>query len=151
MDSGADMEIVHYGGGGPAIVALLGNEADMYVSSVGSAGEHLTSGALRALAVLGSNRIPALPDTPTTLELGYPDLDIIQWLGVFAPAGVPEGTLDRIHADISAVTTTPAFMERVAAMDFTVTPSTRAEFAAMVDRELTRWRTVAQTAGMRAN
>lgn len=151
LDSGADMEVVHYAGGGPAILALLGGEADMYVSSMGSAGEHLTSGRLRPLTVLGSNRIPALPDTPTTQELGYPDLDIIQWLGVFAPAGVPEATLDRIHADVTAVTTTPAFMERVAAMDFTVTPTSRADFAGMVDRELTRWRTVADAVGMRAN
>lgn len=148
-DSGAAVDVVHFKGGGPAVVSILSNETDIYGSSVSSAGKNLTAGKVRALAVLGSERIPALPDVPSTAELGYPDLEIKQWVGVFAPAGSDMATVEQINADVKSVLENQAFIDKVTPLDWTLNGSSTAEFKKQVDVELTKWQGIADSAGIK--
>jgi tripartite-type tricarboxylate transporter receptor subunit TctC len=75
-------------GGGPAIVAVLGNNAQVTTQSVSATLPHIKAGKLRALATFGANRSKPLPDVPTLKELGY-DVDYYLWVGIFAPKGTP--------------------------------------------------------------
>lgn len=75
-------------GGGPALTALLGNNAQALCSSIAAANVHLRSGKVRALACFGAQRSPALPDVPTMKELGY-NIEFYLWVGMFAPKGTP--------------------------------------------------------------
>ncbi len=75
-------------GGGPAITALLGNNAQVSAQSVSATLQHIKSGKLRALASFGANRSKVLPDVPTLKELGY-DVEYYLWVGLFAPKGTP--------------------------------------------------------------
>lgn len=75
-------------GGGPAITAVLGGHAQLYMSPPGVASAHLKSGKVRALAVSGATRHPYLPDVPTLKELGY-DVVLYLWIGTFVPKGAP--------------------------------------------------------------
>lgn len=77
-------------GGGPALTALLGNNAQFFVAPVSASLVHVTAGKLRPLAVLGGSRSKALPNVPTLKELGY-DVEYYLWVGIFAPKGTPEG------------------------------------------------------------
>ncbi len=149
-DSGANADVVHFKGGSPAIVAILSGEADIYGSSVGSAGEFLTNGDIKPLAVLGDERIATLPDVPSTKELGYPDLNVTQWVGLFAPKGTDPAIVAKINADVNALLTNPDLITAVTPLDWTLRQSTPEEFAASIDSELTMWKDLATTRGIKA-
>ena len=76
-------------GGGPALTAFLGNNAQVLVSSVAASLTQIKAGKARPLALFGAQRSKALPDVPTMKELGY-DIEYYLWVGVFAPKGTPE-------------------------------------------------------------
>jgi tripartite-type tricarboxylate transporter receptor subunit TctC len=75
-------------GGGPAITAILGNNAQVSAQSVGATLAHVKAGKLRPLASFGGKRSKVLPDVPTLKELGY-DVEYYLWVGMFAPKGTP--------------------------------------------------------------
>ena len=75
-------------GGGPAITAILGNNAQATAQSVSASLTHIKAGKLRPLASFGAKRSPALPDVPTLKELGF-DIEYYLWVGIFAPKGTP--------------------------------------------------------------
>jgi tripartite-type tricarboxylate transporter receptor subunit TctC len=79
-------------GGGPALTALLGNNAQVLCSSIAAASAQLKAGKLRALASFGGQRAPALPDVPTLKELGYA-IEFYLWVGLFAPKGTPNAVI----------------------------------------------------------
>jgi tripartite-type tricarboxylate transporter receptor subunit TctC len=79
-------------GGGPALTAFLGNNAQVLVSSVSAAMTQIKAGKARPLALFGGQRSKALPDVPTMKEAGY-DLEYYLWVGVFAPKGTPENVV----------------------------------------------------------
>src|SRR5262245_39439401 len=79
-------------GGGPALTAFLGNNAQVLVSSVSAAMTQIKAGKARPLALFGGQRSKALPDVPTLKEAGY-DVEYYLWVGVFAPKGAPENVI----------------------------------------------------------
>lgn len=147
-DSGANVDVVHFKGGGPAVVSILSGETDIYGSSVSSAGENLKTGKIRALAVLGNERIDVLPDVPSTNELGFPGLEIKQWVGMFAPAGTESAVIAKINADVNDVLKTPEFIATVTPLDWTLRETSPEGFAEQVDQELTTWKELAVRQGI---
>lgn len=148
-DSGAKVDVVHFKGGGPAVVSILSGETDIYGTSVTSAGQHLKSGKVKALAVLGNDRIDVYPDVPSTAELGYPDLEIKQWVGVFAPAGTEQALVEQINADVREALSNEDFIATVTPLDWTLNGSSAADFKIQVDAELTKWKGIADSVGIR--
>ncbi len=86
-------------GGGPAIVAILGNNAQVTTQSVSATLPHVKAGKLRALATFGATRSKSLPDVPTFKELGF-DVEYYLWVGIFAPKGTPGETVTTLRAVI---------------------------------------------------
>jgi len=86
-------------GGGPAIVAILGNNAQVTTQSVSATLPHVKAGKLRALATFGATRSKSLPDVPTLKELGF-DVEYYLWVGIFAPKGTPGETVTTLRAAI---------------------------------------------------
>ena len=84
-------------GGGPAIVAILGNNAQVTTQSVSASLPHIKSGKLRPLAMFGATRSKALPDVPTLKELGY-DVEYYLWIGIFAPKGTPPAIVTTLRS-----------------------------------------------------
>lgn len=148
-DSGAEIEVVHYKGGGPAVVSIMSGEADIYGSSVSSAGKNLKAGKIRPLAVLGNDRIKALPDVPSTKELGYPNTEIKQWVGVFAPAGTDPAIIKKVNADINSVLRNQKLIDTLTPLDWTLEQSTPAGFSKQVDVELSKWKNLAKEKGIK--
>lgn len=148
-DSGSKIDVVHYKGGGPAVVSIMSGESDIYGSSVSSAGKNLKAGKIRALAVLGNERIKALPDVPSTKELGYPNTEIKQWVGVFAPAGTDPAIIKKVNADINAVLRDQKLIAKLTPLDWTLEQSTPAGFAKQVDEELSKWKKLATEKGIK--
>jgi tripartite-type tricarboxylate transporter receptor subunit TctC len=87
--TGAEVELVHYRGGGPAVVALVANEAQVGSPTMASSIGQIRGGGIRALAVLAEQRSPALPDVPSAVEAGIPRVIFEEFFPILAPAGTP--------------------------------------------------------------
>ena len=98
-------------GGGPAMTALLGNNAQVLASSVSAALAQIKAGKLRPLASFGAQRSKALPDVPTMKELGY-DLEYYLWVGMFAPKGTPAPIVTTLRAGIDKAAHSEQFNDR---------------------------------------
>jgi tripartite-type tricarboxylate transporter receptor subunit TctC len=95
-------------GGGPAITALLGNNAQMSTQTTTATLQHIKAGKLRPLASFAGTRSKALPDVPTLKELGY-DVEYYLWVGIFAPKGTPASTVATLSAAIDKAGTSDTY------------------------------------------
>ncbi|MEO7709397.1 MAG: tripartite tricarboxylate transporter substrate-binding protein, partial [Caldimonas sp.] len=100
----ADVDVKHipYKGTGPMVADLIGGQVELGVVAVPAAQGHLKSGALRAIGVMGRQRVASLPDLPTIAEQGFPDVDIAGWFAVVAPAKLPAAQVKRLHDAVVA-------------------------------------------------
>jgi len=95
-------------GGGPAITAALGNNAQLTTQTVQATLSHIKSGKLRPLASFGAQRSKVLPDVPTMKELGY-DVTYYLWVGLFAPKGTPAAIVSTLTAAVDKAAASPQF------------------------------------------
>lgn len=106
-------------GGGPAITALLGNNAQMSTQTVTATLSHIKAGKLRALASFGGKRSKALPDVPTLKELGF-NVEYYLWVGIFAPKGVPASVVSTLNVAVNKAGNSDVFKTAIsnAGLDF---------------------------------
>ena len=147
---GLDLVAVSFNGGGPAITSTIGGHTPILYTSISTAAGHIKQGTVRALAVTGARRSPALPDVPTLAEAGAPgqESDII--LGVLVPAGTPQDVIDRLHREIVRIVALPDVRERLSALGFEPIASTPGEFADRIRWEIDKWAKVIRAANIKA-
>jgi tripartite-type tricarboxylate transporter receptor subunit TctC len=146
--AGIDMVHVPYKGAGPGMTALIAGEVAVMFASIGSAVPHVNSGKLRAVAVGGARRSPALPNVPTIKESGFA-FDAASWYGIVAPRNLPQPIVQRLHSTLTAILNAPAMQSRLTDLGFEVNASTPAEFAEHLRSETTVWSKVIAATGMR--
>ena len=112
---------------------------------------HIRAGRLRALAVSGAGRSPALPDVPHFGELGLAAAQGVNWFGFAAPAGLPQPIAARWVAEVKAVLETADMRERMAQLGFEATNMDPAFMTAFVGQEVARWRTVIRENNVQAD
>ncbi len=130
---------VPYKGGGPALGALLGNEAQVSFLGVTIVAAQLGAGRMRALGVTSARRSPALPEVPTIAEAGVPGYEFSAWYGVLIPAGTPPKIVSTWNAAIVKVLRSPDAAERIAREGADIIASSPAEFGAHIRTELAKW------------
>jgi len=148
-EAGLDLVHVPYNGSGPATSDLIGGQVQMAILDVPVLLPHLRNGKLRAIAVTSAQRAPSLPDTPTTVEGGYPGVTSDNWYGVVMPAGVPKEILERVHAASIAALQSPAVAEQFAKVGGVASPGTPEEYAAFVASEQAKWSGIVRAIGYR--
>lgn len=131
---GLQMKHLPTPGGGPAMTAVLGNHAQMWVSPTGVAAPHIKAGKVRALATLSAARHPRFPEIPTLKELGY-DVEYYFWVGLFAPKNVPPQVLSVLGDAVRRAAQDPEFKGAMDKVQTEVAYLDAAEFKQFWDRE----------------
>ena len=137
--AGVDIVHVPYKGGGPAMIDLLAGRITGYYSTPSTAGPHIESGKLRALAVTGLARLPSMPNVPTIAESGFPGFDATNWYAFVAPGKTPKAILDRWNTELVKVLNAPDVRDALNKHGLTPMPGSRDELAATIKRESATW------------
>lgn len=153
LKSLAKIDMVHipFKGAGPALNDNLGGHVPLGFLSLLPAVPHVKAGRLNALAVTSGGRSPALPDVPTMKESGYPEIELVQWYGVFLPAKTPLAIIDKVNKDMNSIFNFPEVKERLAAGGADVVANmTPAQFGQFVRGEIIKNRQIIQASGVKA-
>jgi len=134
-----DMTHVPYKGGGPAMTGVMSGEASVMFPTMQSVMPLVKSGRLRPLAISTAARSPAVPDIPTIAEAGVPGYDATGWYGMLAPAGTPQAVIERLHAEVVKILTTPDLRNRLAAEGAVAVGNTPAQFDNFIRSEIAKW------------
>ncbi len=149
LRSGADFDIVHYKGGGPALVDLAAGHIQGSIGSLIQMQSFLSAGQIKLLAVAGPKRIGIIPKVPTLMESGI-DVDASNWWGILAPAGTPMNIVDQLHQAINASLASADIKKRFDNEGAEAIPMTRANFKKFMADETNKWAKVARETGIKA-
>ena len=134
------VDIVHvpYKGNVPAITDLLGGQTSMAFATMPTVLPQVRAGKLRALAVLGTTRSPALPDVPTVAE-SVPGFEVSNWIGMFGPAGMPPAIVAKLNAEVQKIMRSPEIQKRLETEGAKFLPMSPEQFALFQKSELAKW------------
>ena len=91
------LHVAYKGGAGASTIATISGEVAATMVTTASLVPHARTGKIKILAVVAKKRIPALPDTPTMIESGFPELDLGSWQGIYVPRGTPKAIINRLY------------------------------------------------------
>lgn len=141
---------VSFKGGGAAITDLIGGHVDVLITNLGVVTGHIKAGKLKPLAVMATKRVPELPNTPTISESGVNGLEVYSWQGIAAPKGLPADVSTKLQKALVGALKDPAVKKSLEGVGFEITATTQAEFAQQLKSEISRWKSVIDTAGIKA-
>ncbi|HZM44952.1 MAG TPA: Bug family tripartite tricarboxylate transporter substrate binding protein [Burkholderiales bacterium] len=147
--AGIELSHVAYKGGPPLVTDMLGGHIHAGMGTFVDFSDLHRAGKLRILAIGGATRPAGLPDVPTFREQGY-DLDGMTWLGVHAPGGMKQATVDRFAATIAAATRKPDVQERFQKLGFELTGTSAEGFVRIMKHDREKWEPVIRTSGFKA-
>ena len=147
--TGIDLQHVPYKGSSPALTDVVSGQVVAFIGNMPPTVPLIKAGKLRALAVTTKTRSALMPELPTIIEAGLPGFETVAWFGVLAPAGTPPEIVDRLSAEIAKIAKSPEMRERLVAMGAEPVGSTPAEFKAVIDRDIAKWKPLAQKVGIK--
>lgn len=146
--TGIDVTMVPHKSGSEAVNAVVSGEIPLLFDAPTIISNQVRAGKLKALAVTGRQREPALPDTPTATESGF-DVQGEAWIGLVAPRGTPAAVVKRLSREIGSVLATGEMQALMARLSFRTMASTPEEFRALIQHEHTKWSAVIRDAGLK--
>lgn len=148
--TGTRMVNVPYKGGAPAMTAMLGGQCQLNFATISTALPHVRSGKLRALAVTTAKRSVAAPEFPSIAEAGVPGYDHASWVGLLAPARVPQPVVSRLNAEAVKAAHSQDVKNVLLRDGLEATGTTPGEYAALIKMEVAKWIKVAKAAHLKA-
>jgi tripartite-type tricarboxylate transporter receptor subunit TctC len=148
--TGVNMVHVPYKGAALVINDVIAGHIPVAFVTLAAAVPHIMSGKLRALGVTSAQRSAAAPDVPTMAEAGVAGVEVVEWLGVFAPSATPRPIVDRLAADIAATARTPELAKRLTEQGLEPRSASTGEFAAIIRSDIERLGRVIRQANIRA-
>jgi tripartite-type tricarboxylate transporter receptor subunit TctC len=148
MMTGTRMVHIPYKGLSPALTDLMSGQVQVMFSSAVAMLPQVKAGRLRAIAMTGARRSPAIPDLPTVAESGVPGYETGSWYGAVVPSGTPRPAVERLAQEIVAIVKSPDITHRLNEEAVIPIGSTPDEFAVHIRKELARWAQVIRQAGL---
>ncbi len=147
--AGIKVQHVPYKGMGPAVTDLIGGQVQLAFAPPVNFIAHVKSGKLRAIAISGDTRSPALPLVPTFNEAGLPGFEARSWYGVLAPAGTPTAIINKLSTEIARIVNLPDIREKLVSQGADPLISTPERFATMMKADASRMANVIKSANIR--
>jgi tripartite-type tricarboxylate transporter receptor subunit TctC len=137
----AGIKLVHvpYRGGSAAVTDLLAGHVKMGSITWSTAREHVSSGALTAIAVSSGERVPGFPALPTFKDMGYPDVVTTVWLSLSGPRGLPDDVVAKLNGETNKALALPAIRKHLEQDAFDIRPMAAAEVTALIQSEYDKW------------
>jgi tripartite-type tricarboxylate transporter receptor subunit TctC len=151
LSAGFTATHVPFRGGPDALTEVMTGRVDFMCIGTSSGLPFIRDGRLLALAVTTQKRSAALPEVPTTLELGYSDSDYTFWNGFLAPAQTPKTIVERLYGEITKILAQPAVQDKLKAQGVEPLPLSPDEFDALMRREIASNLALAKAAGLKFN
>jgi tripartite-type tricarboxylate transporter receptor subunit TctC len=135
------IKLVHvvYRGGGAAVLDLVAGHVKVGSMTLATTLPHIGSGALRPLAISSAQRVPELPDVPTLVEIGYPELVVTTWYSLSGPAGLPKDIVDRLNREVNKAMDEPKVREHLAQETVQTRPMSPEEMTRFMKSEVDKW------------
>jgi len=148
-ETGVDIVHIPYRGAAEGATALLTGDVDIMFGATVAVSPHIKSGKLRALATVAPRRIPAFPDIPSMVDLGYANIVVSPWGGIVAPAGTPKDVIARLHLETKKFGAMPEMKQRLEAIGLEAADAGPEEFAALIRSEMQKWIKLIRDAGIK--
>jgi len=151
LKSVAKIELVHipYKGTGPAVADVLAGQVTMMFAGISSVKQHVNVGRMRAIAVTGDKRSPAMPEVPTFIEAGLKGVDSGTYWGLLGPAGMPRDAVTIMSDAVAKILRLPDISQRLVDLGFDPIGSSPEQFAANIRSETEKWARVIKSAGIK--
>ena len=146
-----DFITVPFGGAGPAVAAVVGNQVQIGCTALPPTTPHIQAGRLRAIAVTGAKRSGAIADVPTMAEAGFKGQESETLQGLLLPAGTSKAIVAKLHGQVVRIIAQPDVKSRVEGLGFDIIGSSPAEFTAQIRVEVEKWTQVVKAAGIKVN
>jgi tripartite-type tricarboxylate transporter receptor subunit TctC len=148
--AGVDAVHVPFKGGAEAMMEVIAGRIDFFFGPLGLVLPNIRDGKLVALAVNGSERAPALPNVLTLAEAGFANAEYPFWLGMFVPAQTPRSIVERLHSETLKALQAPKVRDKLIALGFDPISMTPADFAAFVEKEISKDAALVKAIGLKA-
>ncbi len=149
LKTGAKFQIIPYKSGAEGMVAVISKQVDATSEATPVVLPQIKGGKLRPLASTWSRRIAAIPDIPTATELGFPNVMIGHWSGIFAPKGTPEEILEKMNRAVDTALKSSELRARLIPQGIDPMGGSRADFVKFLAAEKARLAPIVKTSGMR--
>lgn len=141
---GLNLNHIPYKGGGQAMIDLIGGQVKIATITFSSVIEQVRAGKLRALAISSEHRLPDLPDVPTFVELGHPNMVSSTWFALSGPKGLSREIVDRLNREVAVVLQLPDVQKLLAQSAIEVKPMSPEETTKFFEAETARWTPLAR-------
>jgi tripartite-type tricarboxylate transporter receptor subunit TctC len=147
----AGIDFVHlpYKGGAPAIQDVLGGQIPASINVFSNAFPHVQSGSLRALAITAPKRSPLLPNVPTMREAGYPEVEAVEWFGLFVPAKTPTDVVNALYSTVQQALKSDAINTGLGKLSFDVAGMSQDNFVTLIKADTERWAGLVKVSGFK--
>ena len=142
------MKHVPYRGAPPIVVDLISGDVPVSFQNIPNVMAPIGTGQVKALAVTTKKRSSVLPDVPTMEQAGVKDFESYAWFGLLAPKGTPTAIVERLNRETVKALTDPNLRRRMIEIGAEPSPTSPAEFKALIAAEVVKWRKVIEAAGV---
>jgi tripartite-type tricarboxylate transporter receptor subunit TctC len=149
LKQGIDIVHVPYRGGGPAITDYVAGRIDVYWDAIAPLKPWVEKGTIKPLAVTSAKRVADLPQVPTVIEAGMPDLNVFTWTALFAPAGTPRDVTDRLESEMGKALQDKEARETFEKNGYELFPGSSAAVTDLIRNDLAKWQAVAKATGVK--
>jgi len=149
-ETGTKMVHVPFNAPGVATTNLISNEIQLMFQLIPGIATQVKAGKVNALAVMSPSRSPALPDVPTTTELGFPKLQSTTWFALLAPRGTPPEIIAKMNLEVNKILKDPAFTKRLADIGATPLGGSPKDLSDHLGSEITKWGSLIKANGIKA-
>lgn len=151
ISAGIDIVHVPYKGAAPAVNDIIGQQVEMVFLDIPVLLPQVQAGKVKPIAIGSRERVPSLPNVPTTGEVGLPQIEAENWYGMVVPAATPPAVVAKLHKAAVDALKTAEVKDKLSSQGAILVGNTPEEFAAYIQSEIDKWGKVAKAANINAN